>query len=196
MYEPPLMPPLLMVFLLPLPICIFYIRNKFTYTAFYSSSVTLMHLHPSLQCPHHLGLLLLLQRVANVEQTTSSAVMVSATIVYLRLTAWSHSGQKYLRVYSLLWSCFPALHSATVSTDHRVVSVSSSSRSTRRWSSLAQTNATTNPALQCFGWHVSLFSQTVLYTNLLMLHVNAKSHCKSIPPLNPVLYIDATTIVT
>ncbi|XP_066313454.1 uncharacterized protein [Miscanthus floridulus] len=46
-----------------------------------------------------------------------------------------------------------ALHSATVSTDHRVVSVSSSSRSTRRWSSLAQTNATTNPALQCFGRH-------------------------------------------
>ena len=44
--------------------------------------------------------------------------------------------------------------------------------------------------------NVSLFSQTVLYTNLLMLHVNAKSHCKSIPPLNPVLYIDATTIVT
>lgn len=132
---------------------IFYIRNKFTYTSFYSSSVTLMHLHPSLQRPHHLGLLLLLQRVANVEQTTSSAVMVSATIVYLRLTAWSHSGQKYLRVYSLLWSCFPALHSATVSTDHRVVSVSSSSRSTHRWSSLAQTNATTNPALQCFGRH-------------------------------------------
>ncbi|XP_066313453.1 uncharacterized protein [Miscanthus floridulus] len=49
--------------------------------------------------------------------------------------------------------CSDALHSATVSTDHRVVSVSSSSRSTRHWSSLAQTNATTNPALQCFGRH-------------------------------------------
>lgn len=78
----------------------------FTYTVFYSHSVTLMLIHPFLQRPHHLRHLLLLQRAANVGHATSFTTMVSATMfTYIQLLGYAHSKNIYVLLSSLCSCC-------------------------------------------------------------------------------------------